>query len=530
MSRAASLGFHPFLFAAASVLGLGASNLREVYFTDVAPALAAVLALALVLFVAFGAVLRTFGAKAALLASIAIVAGLYYAELVDAANRYLGLGLSPVAMLPFMLAALGLLVAAGAWLRADLTPANAVLNCIALAVLIPPAWSVASNAWTLGGGSSLAAEAPDELTHTAGIASPGAGMAGARQRPDIYYFIFDRYGSQSVLADHYGFDNSGMTDFLEENGFYVASESRANYLKTAHSLASTFHMDYLDFLKEDPRSETGAWHPIYDMVKDHRVGHFLKSQDYRFIQIGAWWAPTQASPLADENHRFGFTEFDNRYLGKTIVPAMLDAVAPESTVARRLQWDNGQCQRVPKQIEKVKEIARRDGPTFTFVHILVPHDPYVFTSDGRCLRPEEMRKRKQPEAYIEQVRYANSLIRDFVPALLEEDGPKPVIIIQADEGPFPKRYRGGNRSWHEATRDELDIKTGILNAFYFPDGDYGDLDPGITSVNTFRVVFDKYFGTKLGRLPDRVYAFPDIFQIYDFHEITDDLPPPRPGT
>ena len=35
------------------------------------------------------------------------------------------------------------------------------------------------------------------------------------------------------------------------------------------------------------------------------------------------------------------------------------------------------------------------------------------------------------------------------------------------------------------------------------------------------MVFNKYFGTKLKRLPDRVYAFPDTDRIYDFYEITD---------
>lgn len=511
------LGLHPFLFAAASVFRLHASNLRETYFADTATALVIGLAAALLLIVVFGAVLRSFGAKAAVLASLAIVLGLYYVELVDAANRYLGLGLTRQSALPFVLLAFAAIAAMLAWWRADLKPANAILNCIALAILIAPAWKVASYAWHAGD-LSFSVEASVDHIQTA---STGAPATGPHEKPDIYYFIFDRYGSQSVLAEHYDFDNSEIVDFLEEKGFYVAGDSRANYLKTAHSLASTFHMDYLDFLRQDPRSRAGSWHPIYDMVKDHRVGRFLKSRGYEFIQVGAWWAPTQDSPLADENYNFGFTEFDNRYLEKTILPAVLNAVAPASIYARRLQWDNGQCQRVPEQIARVKDVARRDGPTFVFAHILVPHDPYVFTADGRCLRPEEMSKRTEPEAYIEQVRFANSLIRDFVPALLAGDGPKPIIIIQADEGPFPKRYRSGNLSWHEATRDELDIKTGILNAFYFPDGDYRDLDPQVTSVNTFRIVFDKYFGTGMGRLPERINAFPDIFNIYDFYDITD---------
>ncbi|XSC43508.1 hypothetical protein ACF1BQ_037100 [Bradyrhizobium sp. RDT10] len=159
---------------------------------------------------------------------------------------------------------------------------------------------------------------------------------------------------------------------------------------------------------------------------------------------------------------------------------------------------------------------------FVFAHILVPHDPYVFGADGRCPLSDGM-ERTETEKYIDQVRYANSLIKDFVSALLVTDGPKPIIIIQSDEGPFPPRYQSEDRSWRDATVDELRAKMGILNAFYFPDGDYRDLDPQVTSVNTFRVLFNKYFGTGLERLPDRIYAFPDVSNIYDFYEITDVL-------
>jgi hypothetical protein len=519
--RAAALALHPFLFAGASVFRLYAANLRALYFSDVVAALAVALAAALLLFLAFGAVFRNFGAKAAILASATIVGGLFYIEIVDAANWYAGVDLSPVAALPIMLVALAAVSAAVAWLRVDLTPANAVLNGIAIMIFVVPAWQVASHSLKAGGTARPAAAAFDQTpaaAETSAAADPAATKDAPRQ---LFYLIFDRYGSQPVLADYYGFDNSDVIGFLKENGFYVASNSRANYLMTAHSLASTFHMGYLDFLTEHPRSRVGDWHPIYDMLKDHRVGRFLKSRGYKFVQIGGWWGQTRYNPYADENHSFGFTEFNYWYLRKTIVPPILDAVAPNSTYARLLQWDHGQCQAVPRQIEKLKEIGRRSETTFVFAHILVPHDPYAFSPDGRCLSPSEAKERTEPQGYVEQVRYANSLIKDFVTALLATDGPKPIIIIQADEGPIPTRYRSGNRSWHDATVDELKAKMGILNTFYFPDGDYRDIDRQVTSVNTFRIVFDKYFGTKLERVPDRSYVFPDIFTIYDFHDITD---------
>src|SRR5690606_21828960 len=100
-------------------------------------------------------------------------------------------------------------------------------------------------------------------------------------------------------------------------------------------------------------------------------------------------------------------------------------------------------------------------------------------------------------------------------------GRKPVIVLQADEGPFPERYRSSSLSWHEAEPSELRMKSGILNAYYFPDGDYATLYDGITPVNSFRAIFNKYFGAKLEHLPDRIYASPDVFRIYEFFDVTD---------
>ena len=521
LERFGALALHPFFLAAASVFVLYASNLHELYFSDVVTALATAVAAALVLFLAFGAALRSFGAKAAILASTVLVPALFYVEIVHAVNRTIGTDLSPAAALPIILTTVAIIVLAVSWARIDFTPLNAALNGIAFVMLVFPVWQIAAHEWKAGGTAPFRIATLNGGAQAAVDAALVVDPEKAKSAPDIYYFIFDRYGSQSNLAAYFDFDNAELMDFLKAKGFHVASDSHSNYLKTAHSLASTFNMDYLDVLKEDRRSKIGDWHPIYDMVKDHRVGRFLKSNGYEFIQIGAWWGPTHHNASAHENYSFGFSEFEFWYIRKTILPTLLDLVAPSSTYAHRMQWELGQCQRVPRQIEKVKEIKERNASTFVFAHILVPHDPYVFNADGQCLSFDAHEQRSERDGYVDQIRYTNSLIKDFVSALLSGAGPKPIIIIQADEGPFPERYRRNNRSWHEATADELKIKTGILNAYYFSDGDYRDLDQQVTSVNTFRILFNKYFGTKLERLPDRVFAFPDYFKIYDFYDITD---------
>ena len=73
-----------------------------------------------------------------------------------------------------------------------------------------------------------------------------------------------------------------------------------------------------------------------------------------------------------------------------------------------------------------------------------------------------------------------------------------------------------------ATDAELREKTGILNAYYLPDLDNNPLYPSITPVNSFRLVFNLYFGTDLELLPDRIYVYYPG-RPYTFYDITERL-------
>lgn len=494
-----------------------ASNFREMYFSDALASLVGVLAFAAIVFAAFAALLRRDPARAGVLASIIVVPSLYYIGLLDWANRQLGTTVPPSAALPVAALAVALLVVL-AWSRSA-RPAlpNLVLNGIAVALLTLPAWNIAEHQWR-------AVQTPrlEQPGMPAGGTNSGAAANIATARPDIYYLIFDRYGAQSTLADVYDFDNSAFIRFLEEKGFYVADESHSNYLKTAPSLASSLNMDYIGYLAADERAKRNDWHPIYDLLEgEHRVGRFVKEAGYRFINIGGWWNPTQYNTLADETYNFGFSEFGWLYLRRTVLPTLMEATAPQSDLALRLRWDNGQCQRAPQQFEQTAKIAERPEPTFTFVHVLLPHEPYVFDADGNCLDWRTVSRRGQKGGYVGQVAYANTEIERLVTALLDGPGPKPIIILQADEGPFPERYRTGNRSWRLASQTELRMKTAILNAYYFPDQDYSALAEDITPVNTFRVVFNQFFGTEFERLPNRIFAHPSYDSLYDYFDVTE---------
>jgi len=71
------------------------------------------------------------------------------------------------------------------------------------------------------------------------------------------------------------------------------------------------------------------------------------------------------------------------------------------------------------------------------------------------------------------------------------------------------------------TPDIAKTKFSILNSFYFSDKDYSQLYNSISPVNSFRVIFNKYFNTNLPILEDKRYYYKDykfIFDTYEYNE------------
>lgn len=518
---------HPFMFALAAVLTMKANGLSHLTYGDAAAAVAGSLLFAVAVLLLAAAVLRRLDSRAAVIASIWIVGCIYYNSLFGyngpfgGINNMVGGGYSMEQSLAVTVPLFVLLSVAAARIRFTLNPVNLILNCIALVMVATPVWKIAAYEWSYGAArhtynADRAAEAMPEI---AGTATPSVSPPG--QAPDIYHFIFDRYTSEPVLKRHYELDNSAIGRFLEARGFHVARNSNSNYQKTGHSLASTFYMDYLDLLADNHRLSPYGWHPIYKMLEDHRVARFLKNRGYEFIQFGSWWMGTFKNPFADENRPHGFSEFNMIYLRNTILRPLFHLM-PDSDLAMRLGWDNAQCSRVRNQITDIKAIGareNRDKPVYVFAHILVPHGPYPFTTDGRCITFEEALERGDAQGYIDQIAYANRIIEEIVPALQAPGREPPIILLQSDEGPFPKN-RDYSVPWQHSPAHELQIKTGVLNAYYFPDQDYTKLSDDITPVNSYRILFNSYFGTEFPILPDRVYAFPDPV-IYEFHDVTE---------
>ena len=106
------------------------------------------------------------------------------------------------------------------------------------------------------------------------------------------------------------------------------------------------------------------------------------------------------------------------------------------------------------------------------------------------------------KGYQNQLTFLNEKILQAMDTLISESDTPPIIVLQGDHGPWlqPKN----KRMW-------------ILNAYYLP-GQADKLYPTISPVNTFRLIFDEYFGGTYDMLEDVSYFSP-VPKLYEFSEI-----------
>jgi hypothetical protein len=357
-------------------------------------------------------------------------------------------------------------------------------------------------------------------TFSLDVLKAGQAISGnSNSLPDIYYIVPDRYASNIMLKEYYHYDNSEFLRFLSNKGFYVASKSYSNYPKTLQSLTSSLNFEYLDAIGEAAGRECADWRLMLPDLRNNRVMRFLKERGYRTYHFGSWWGPTDRNPRADANIKFGLmNEFE----------AMLYRMTPvgflDDQYLHMADFTTVQCARVREKFERLRGIGNEEGPKFIFAHFLLPHPPFVLTADGRCCNNGN-RGGDISSGYLEQLKYANLELQKTIETILARETRPVIIVIQADEGPRPTRYAEDEDrfDWRQATPDELRQKMGILNAYYFPRQDYEPLREDISPVNTFRVIFNNYFGTNLNILPDKSFAFVNHGRIYDWFPVSDKL-------
>jgi hypothetical protein len=356
------------------------------------------------------------------------------------------------------------------------------------------------------------------------VSADGLSLPKDYPPPDIYYIILDAYTRDDSLLKDYGFDNSPFLKVLEDYGFYIGYCSHSNYTHTNLSLASSLNMDYiqslynLERLRNDP-NRTGGFGKL---IRNSRVRETLEELGYITVafETGFRWTEIEDATIYLSSDD---AVFDEQQLAKRITEYEILFLRSTATLLI-IDMSEAFPQLFSNEIDKSREIRRQrtlfvldqletmpsvKGPKFVFAHIITPHKPFVFAADGSPVKIV----RDDHEAYADQVAYINTRIETLVSQIINNSNTPPIIIIQGDHG---GAYSSGG--------DRLKI----LNAYYLPQQGKKNLYSNISPVNTFRLIFNVFFGGDFDQLEDigyySFYQNPYDFEIYP--ETRPDCPSP----
>jgi acetolactate synthase regulatory subunit len=331
---------------------------------------------------------------------------------------------------------------------------------------------------------------------------------GARHHamPNIYYIILDGYGREDVLKEYFDFDNGRFIRFLKDRGFYVCTKSRSNYAHTLLSLSSSLNMEYIPQMEKEEDQVAAAT----EMIRYNRVSQFLRNKGYRIIHMNSGWIVTAANAFADVIYDSSrMDEFD---------ATLLSNVVPKFLVDKILM--NHERKTTLYNLSKLKDVPTLPGAKFTFAHLICPHPPFVFNRTGQFPSRKDVMMRvaeghwRPKSRYIDQLVYMNYSMEKIIDTILKQSATPPIIILQSDHGPASDGIQD-NPSYLQVHE-----RTTILNAYYVPDAIRAKLYPGISPVNSFRLIFDGLFKAHYPLLPDRSYYSPQGGPPFTFIDLT----------
>ncbi len=498
---------HPILFALLPIISLLSHNINEApIFHALRPALMAVL-LALALFFVLNAIVKDWP-ETGLLTSLFLILFFSYGHVLfglvheSAQSLFAGIGIvgrhDALSIAWLGLAAIGgFAIHRLHRLRASLTQLFLIM---ALAAVSAPVLTITSHEIQISKPlrPNLLEIPTDQLDIEA-------------EKPDIYYIVLDGYARSDILRNLFGYDNSDFIAFLQANGFQVAYQSRSNYTQTGLSMASSLNMSYLDTLAQALGADSDDRTPLMQLIRWSEVRRLLEKMGYSIVGFDSGYRVTELenadiylrAPLDGPTtlERLAFETSGLIFAHDVGVKLGLQPFFPGYDAHRN---------RIAFTLDQLRKVPSLPGPKFVLAHVLVPHPPFVFGSNG-----EEMEQHYpftlmdgdaflgSTEEYIQgyrgQVTFINGMMEGIVLKILSASPEPPIILIQADHGP------GSRLNWTSAESTDLEERTAILSAYHLPGAPEDIIYQTISPVNSFRVVFNHYFGSDLNLLPDKSY-------------------------
>jgi hypothetical protein len=322
--------------------------------------------------------------------------------------------------------------------------------------------------------------------------------------PTIFYIILDCYPNSRFQKDMLGADSNELDSYLSKKGFYIVKDSKSNYNYTPFSMASIFNMQYLDAVKDPNNVKPHHYNRTIQMIEEAVVMKKLREEQYQFTNLSNFDLPgspalVKGKFLTTTTRQIILYNTFYKCLRRDIIPQFFPAI--KSKMIQQVLKEKKHIYSNIKPYNKMMMDSLLHSPSwpvnkkplFVYAHLIMPHFPYFFDSTGNAYPDEVVFGRgliTNRERFKNYVGYTNRQAAHILDSIIKRGNGNDIIIVQSDHGLFDL----------DKTRPQDAFRN--YSAFYFPDRDYSLLYNSMSNVNTFRIIFNKYFGQQLPLLKD----------------------------
>lgn len=302
-------------------------------------------------------------------------------------------------------------------------------------------------------------------------------------RPDIYLVVMDKYTSGYWLQRSYALDHGPFEDSLHALGFVVPARARTNYAHTLLALTSLLEGRLLP--RDSLGSGRGAYDALIERIAAAPIWSEAQERGYRIAFFPTTFSGTRRLPAADIvltaalPPRVGLAEtFRMHTPFGALLPARCDAGS--CTAASAVPYPIETLPELEWKLQALASLPDSAGPIFGFLHLLAPHEPYLF--DGQCAAREPWwplsdqaptNRDSLRIAYGTQVRCLDRLL---LPALRELLRPRPgkvppVVLLTGDHGNgllAVDVLRGVTQEYESLSGEQLAERMSVFTAAHMP--------------------------------------------------------------
>jgi hypothetical protein len=312
--------------------------------------------------------------------------------------------------------------------------------------------------------------------------------------PDIYYIVLDEFSGFEPMRKYWNYQGvDEFKQFLEQRGFFVAEQSHGSSIVTLYELATRLNYQEYPCCNE--------LRTYFAAIADSRAMRYLRDKGYTTVTFDQSESvfPADIPVQADYSYSSApdsippstlIDDFGILVINNTMLRAFSNIyepffVAPGLEAHRNMLFFT---------LDKMKNLNEVPSPKFVYVHMLLPHMPFLFDQNGVVIATTfNSNWNDYLGNYIYSIDYAKEMITNIL-SQADPENP-PIIILQSDHGARNQIYYGNEETLLKNFPEEF--KTSILYTLYIPGYDTSSLPQDINPINTFPIIFNYLFDAKI---------------------------------